>query len=48
VTGTFGHQWKDFDAWEAKYGKGDLADAAVNLSPSSGAEPMASGFTSRG
>ena len=36
VTGTFGHQWKDFDAWEAKYGKGDLADAAVNLSPSTG------------
>ncbi len=27
------HQWQDFDAWAAKMGKGDAADAAVNLEP---------------
>ena len=27
------HQWQDFDAWTAKMGKGDTADAAVNLAP---------------
>src|SRR5438045_8746898 len=31
VTGTCGHSWKDFDDWEAKMGKTDTADAAVNL-----------------
>ena len=28
-----GHQWPDLDAWAAKMGKGDAADAAVNLAP---------------
>jgi hypothetical protein len=30
---TFGHTWKDFDAWEAKYAKGDEVDAAKNMDP---------------
>jgi hypothetical protein len=34
VTGSFGHHWKDFDAWEAKLGQADSADAEVNLNPS--------------
>lgn len=33
LTITFGHNWKDFDEWEAKLGKADAADAAANLSP---------------
>ncbi len=33
VTSTCGHAWKDFDAWEAKMGKADAADAAINLGP---------------
>ena len=33
VTSTCGHAWKDFDVWEAKMGKPDAADAAVNLGP---------------
>jgi O-acetyl-ADP-ribose deacetylase (regulator of RNase III) len=35
VISTCGHSWKDFDDWEAKMGKADLADAAVNLAPAS-------------
>jgi len=38
VTGTFGHQWKDFDDWEAKLGKGDTADGALNLAPFVGSQ----------
>jgi hypothetical protein len=33
VVGTFGHEWKDFDDWEAKLGEADGADAQVNLAP---------------
>jgi hypothetical protein len=33
VTSTCGHAWKDFDAWEAKMGKVDAADAAASLGP---------------
>jgi hypothetical protein len=42
ITGTFGHQWKDFDDWEAKLGKGDTADGALNLAPFAGSQ--ANGF----
>ncbi len=35
---TTGHNWRDFDTWEAKLGKGDAEDAAKNMSPSIGAE----------
>ena len=31
VTSTCGHAWKDFDAWEAKMGKADAADAAAGM-----------------
>lgn len=30
---TFGHHWKDFDAWDKKYADADNADAAKNLEP---------------
>lgn len=30
---TFGHTWKDFDTWDAKYGEADAADAANNMGP---------------
>lgn len=33
LTITLGHKWKDFDDWAAKYGEGDTADGAKNLSP---------------
>lgn len=33
VTSSCGHSWKDFDDWEARMGKADLADGATNLSP---------------
>jgi len=33
VTSSCGHAWKDFDEWEARMGKADLADAAINLAP---------------
>jgi hypothetical protein len=33
VTSTCGHAWKDFDEWEARMGKADAADAAINLAP---------------
>jgi hypothetical protein len=36
VTTSCGHSWKDFDDWEAKMGKADTADGAVNMAPSSG------------
>jgi hypothetical protein len=42
VTGTFAHQWKDFDDWEAKLGKGDTADGNLNLAPFAG--PQTNGF----
>jgi len=32
VTGTFGHQWKDFDAWE-RLDAADTADANANMGP---------------
>ncbi len=32
VTGTFGHQWKDFDAWE-KLDAADTEDANANMGP---------------
>ncbi len=35
---TFGHNWKDFDDWEAKLGKGDAEDGATNLMPFVAAE----------
>ena len=38
LTGTFGHQWKDFDDWDAKLGKGDDADGALNLAPFVGSQ----------
>jgi hypothetical protein len=38
ITGTFGHQWKDFDDWDAKLGKGDTADGALNLVPFTGSQ----------
>lgn len=31
--GTFGHHWKDFDAWEAKHAEADGADVVKNLDP---------------
>ena len=30
---TFGHSWKDLDAWETKMGAADTADGEVNLAP---------------
>jgi hypothetical protein len=33
LTGTFGHQWKDFDAWE-KLDQADTADGNANMGPS--------------
>jgi hypothetical protein len=33
IVGSPGHQWTDFDAWNARMAKGDSADAAVNLQP---------------
>lgn len=33
IVGSPNHQWQDLDAWAAKMGKGDAADAAVNLAP---------------
>lgn len=33
---TFGHTWKDFDAWDEKYAEADTADATANMSPSIG------------
>ena len=33
VTVSFGHQWKDFDTWEGKFGQGDTADVDLNLNP---------------
>jgi hypothetical protein len=33
LTGTFGHEFKDFDDWEAKLGKADTADGLLNLVP---------------
>jgi len=30
---TFGHSWKDLDAWETKMGTADTADGQTNLSP---------------
>lgn len=33
LTITLGHKWKDFDDWDAKYGEGDTADGAKNLTP---------------
>ncbi|MFI5166111.1 MAG: hypothetical protein ACHQQS_05800 [Thermoanaerobaculales bacterium] len=32
ITGTFGHNWKDFDAWE-KIDAADSADANANMGP---------------
>jgi hypothetical protein len=32
-TASGGHNWKDFDAWDQKYGTGDDADGARNLAP---------------
>jgi hypothetical protein len=34
---TFGHSWKDLDAWETKMGAADTADGNVNLTPYIGA-----------
>lgn len=34
VTSTCGHSMADFDQWEARMGKSDTADGAINLSPS--------------
>jgi hypothetical protein len=33
VTVAFGHHWKDFDTWEAKFAEGDNADVEKNLTP---------------
>jgi hypothetical protein len=33
LTFSFGHHWKDFDAWQAKLGQGDSADVDLNLTP---------------
>ena len=33
VTSSCGHAWKDFDDWEKRMGKADIADGATNLSP---------------
>ena len=33
VFATCGHAWADFDAWDAKMGKADTADANVNIAP---------------
>ncbi len=33
LTFSLGHRWKDFDAWEAKFGQGDAADVDLNLTP---------------
>lgn len=33
VTSSCGHAWKDVDEWEARMGKADTADGAMNLSP---------------
>lgn len=33
VAGTFGHHWKDFDAWQEKLGKADAADFDLNVAP---------------
>jgi hypothetical protein len=41
VTITFGHHWKDLDAWEAKFGQGDDADVELNLGPSTEAATVA-------
>lgn len=30
---SFGHSWKDFDAWDQKMGAADTADGAINLTP---------------
>jgi hypothetical protein len=38
---TFNHHWKDFDAWEAKYGAGDSADVELNVSPYTEARTVA-------
>ncbi len=40
ITGTFGHQWKDFDAWE-KLDRADTADANANMGPSLESESTA-------
>jgi hypothetical protein len=41
VTVTFGHQWKDFDTWEGKFGQGDTADVDLNLGPYSDSTTVA-------
>lgn len=33
LTFSFGHRWKDFDDWEARFGQGDTADVDLNLTP---------------
>ena len=33
VTVSFGHRWKDFDDWEARFGQGDTIDVDLNLTP---------------
>jgi hypothetical protein len=33
VTASFGHHWKDFDTWEAKFAEGDNTDVEKNLAP---------------
>lgn len=35
---TFGHSWKDLDAWEAKLGDADTADSNTNMMPYLGGE----------
>ncbi len=30
---SFGHTWKDFDSWGAKFEQADLADSATNMDP---------------
>jgi len=37
ITATFGHHWKDFDAWE-KMEQADTADANANMGPSIASE----------
>ncbi len=37
VTSSCGHAWKDFDEWEARMGKADTADGAINLGPNTAA-----------
>jgi hypothetical protein len=38
LAGTFGHQWKDFDDWEAKLGTSDAADGALNMAASTASQ----------